>query len=460
MCLMGESNGANGGGNGHGAVVGDLRRPLAVDLFAGAGGLSLGLEQAGFDVVASVEYDAIHAAVHEFNFPMTTALCADVAQLDAEELRDAIRAGRYRHGHRGEWDGEIDLIAGGPPCQGFSLMGKRLVDDPRNQLVFHFFRLVSELRPRYFVMENVPGMLAGGHSTIIDQLVAEFESDGYQIVKPIQILNAAEFGAPQLRRRVFLIGAREGATTPRYPSPTSPLGPERAGPTVGDALLDLPDLDGFDALQDSDEVPLPASEIRGAARSASAYARRLRGLVADPADLSHPRKWNANVLTSSMRTKHTELSVSRFAATAPGTVEPTSRFLRLDPAGLCNTIRAGTGSERGAYTSPRPIHPRYPRVISVREAARLHGFPDWFRLHRTKWHGFRQVGNAVVPPVGRAVGQSIVEALGVQPLVPTHTKVLGSPELLALTMRDAALHFGIEREAAPAPRRRTRTPTS
>src|SRR5439155_12575738 len=100
------------------------------------------------------------------------------------------------------------------------------------------------------------------------------------------------------------------------------------------------------------------------------------------------------LLTSSMRTIHTRLSVERFQATAPGTTEPVSRFYRPHPSGVCNTLRAGTGSERGAYTSPRPIHPKLPRVISVREAARIHGFPDWFRLHRSKWHGFRQIGNA------------------------------------------------------------------
>src|SRR3954471_10522883 len=96
-----------------------LTRPIAIDLFAGAGGLSLGLEQAGFDVVAAVEYDPVHAAVHEFNFPLSQVLCRNVVDLTSAELHEAARAGRLRHGHSGEWDGEIDLIVGGPPCQGF-----------------------------------------------------------------------------------------------------------------------------------------------------------------------------------------------------------------------------------------------------------------------------------------------------------------------------------------------------
>src|SRR4051794_25855030 len=127
------------------------RRPIAVDLFSGAGGLSLGLEQAGFDVVAAVEYDPVHAATHEYNFPLTKVLCADVAApLRADTLRDAVTTGAAAHGYADDWQGEIDAMVGGPPCQGFSSIGKRLIDDKRNRLVFHFFRLVSELRPRYF----------------------------------------------------------------------------------------------------------------------------------------------------------------------------------------------------------------------------------------------------------------------------------------------------------------------
>src|SRR5262249_7968099 len=158
-------------------------------------------------------------------------------------------------------------------------------------------------------------------------------------------------------------------------------------------------------------------------------------------DHSHIREWPTTRLTSSMRTKHTPLSIRRFSETQPGEVEPISRFLRLDPGGISNTLRAGTGTERGAYTSPRPIHPLLPRGLSVREAARLHSFPDWFRLHRTKWHGFRQIGNAVAPLVGRAVGQRLVEALAVDPAVPSDAMRLGDTKLLGLRMTQAAAHF-------------------
>jgi DNA (cytosine-5)-methyltransferase 1 len=441
-------------------------RPLAIDLFAGAGGLALGLEQAGFDVVAAVEYDPVHAATHQFNFPLTDVLCRDIAPLEADELLASAERGRSSHGHVGAWDGEIDLLAGGPPCQGFSLIGYRLVDDPRNQLVFHFFRLVKELRPRFFVFENVPGMKVGGHSSILETLIREFEAEGYRVVKPVRALNAAEYGVPQERHRIFVFGARADVDLPRYPLETvSPVGkplrldpsssdPLPIGPTVWDAIGDLPNLDDFPGLERSDEAELDPDQVGKMTERASAYARRLSGLDHDPEDLSHPRMWPRHILTSSMRTRHTELSISRFSNTAQGDVEPVSRFLRLHPEGLCNTLRAGTGSERGAYTSPRPIHPFHPRVISVREAARLHSFPDWFRLHRTKWHGFRQIGNAVAPLVGRVAGAAVREALDARPVAPTRSVSLGDPTLLGLRMMEAAEHFGANLDSIPPQRKR------
>lgn len=451
------------------------RRGIAVDLFAGIGGFSLGFEQAGFDVVASIEYDPVHAEVHAYNFPLTAHICTDIATLTAAELLRATREGLERYGRNTSgWDGEIDVIFGGPPCQGFSTMGKRLIDDERNQLVFHFFRLIRALRPRYFVMENVPGMKSGGHTSILHQLVAEFEEAGYRVVNPPSILNAADFGVPQDRRRLFLVGARDGEPLPSYPEPmvrpvakramgTPPifvngrLGVHRdlpPGPSVWDALADLPDLDAFDVLRHTDAVYIDEIRLHESERRTSAYARRLRGLADDPGDLSYPRLWDRHLLTSSARTEHTRKSIERFNATLPGDTEPISRFYRLDPRGLSNTLRAGTGSERGAFTSPRPIHPRLPRVISVREAARLHSFPDWFRLHATKWHGFRQIGNAVPPLLARAIASSISTALGHTPRRPEWVISLGDEDALRLTMTEAAARFGVCPEAMPRPRTR------
>lgn len=347
------------------------RRPLAVDLFAGAGGLSLGLEQAGFDVVAAVEYDPVHAATHEFNFPRTKVLCADVsAPLDPAAVRVAVGEGMRAHAHDlAAWDGQIDLVAGGPPCQGFSFIGRRLVEDQRNQLVFHFFRLVEALRPRYFVMENVPGMAKGGHASILDELIAEFEEAGYRFPeeKKYRVLNAAEFGVPQDRHRLFLIGTREDQpVTAAPPEPTVRPVPKRSGrppldagdqgrpvgPTVGDALRDLPNLTRFPRLRHADEVGLSPEAATSMDAAASSYARRLHGIERDTDDFSYPRVWDAALLTGSMRTDHTEKSVRRFKATEHGDTEPISRFYKLDPNGLCNTLRAGSGSERGPSRPP------------------------------------------------------------------------------------------------------------
>jgi DNA (cytosine-5)-methyltransferase 1 len=454
------------------------RRPVAIDLFAGAGGLSLGLEQAGFDVAAAVEYDPVHAATHEFNFPLTQVLCADVsAPLEPDELRDAAIEGLRAHRHDlDKWDGQFDLIAGGPPCQGFSLIGKRLVDDRRNQLVFHFFRLVSALRPRYFVLENVPGMAKGGHASILEQLCAEFEDAGYRFPDEDKhrILNAAEFGVPQDRRRLFLIGTRDDQrVTAAPPAPTTYPVPKRRGasatttesalplgPTVWDAIGDLPNVNRFQRLKTSDAVKLSPATLREMEVAASLYARALRGLDNDPEDLSRPRTWDPALLTGSTRTEHTDASVRRFRDTHAGATEPASRLYKLDAQGLCNTLRAGSGSERGAFTSPRPIHPKAPRVLSNREAARLHSFPDWFRLHTTKWHGFRQIGNAVVPLVGRAVAREVVQALRLAPPTPNDKVVLGSVELLRMNMSQATVHFDADIAHIPAKRTRGASVTS
>lgn len=441
------------------------RRPIAVDLFSGAGGLALGLEQAGFDVVSAVEHDAVHATTHAFNFPRTHVLCASVAELSPEQLLASVRAGLKQHRRLGDWDGQVDLIAGGPPCQGFSWIGKRRVEDERNDLIFHFWRLVSALRPRYFAMENVPGMASGEHRALLNDLLDRFDADGYKVA-PWQILNAADYGVPQSRRRLVVLGSRDDQQPVAHPEPTHrPAAPVKGarnvlhlppGPTVADALAGLPNLDDFDVLAERDTVRLDSDAVASLADHRSDYARRLSGAQPDPDDLSMPRMYDASLLTASMRTNHTDLSIQRFRATTGGQVEPISRFMRLAPDGLCNTLRAGTGAERGAFTSPRPIHPWYPRVISVREAARLHSLPDWFRPHVTKWNGFRQIGNSVPPLLARAIGKEIVAALDLAPAKPKRRIALGDESLVQLNMREAALRLGEDVKALPGHRDRRR----
>lgn len=397
------------------------QRPIGIDLFAGAGGLSLGFEQAGFDVAAAVEIDPIHCAVHEYNFPNSAVICASVVDLTGDEIRRRAGLGNQ----------EIDCVFGGAPCQGFSMMGKRVLDDPRNQLVFHYVRLVKELNPKYCVFENVKGLTVGKHKQFLAELIEALGEAGYEVLMPYQVLNAADFGVPQDRRRLFLIGARKGETIPDYPAPVGKV-------SVSEAIGDLPNADDFCELMTSDSVLVKF-------KTESQYARQLRGFDPDPGDLSYPRDFDPHILSASLRTDHTELSRKRFLATAHGKNEPVSRFHKLNPEGVCNTIRAGTDSARGAFTSPRPIHPYHPRVITVREAARLHSYPDWFRFHVTKWHGFRQIGNSVPPRLGRAVAGQIVKALGVKPKKPTEILTMGhgDEKLLSLDMSKAAAYFSV-----------------
>jgi DNA (cytosine-5)-methyltransferase 1 len=410
-------------------------RPVAIDLFAGAGGLSLGFEQAGFDVVAAVEIDPIHCAVHDYNFPNCRTICADISALTGAEIREKANLEAL----------DIDVVVGGAPCQGFSLIGKRALDDPRNALVSHFVRIVSELRPKYFVFENVKGLTIGAHRRFLTELMNEMERIGYDVARDYKVLNAAEYGVPQDRRRLFLLGARRGFRLPQYPEPmTRPPRPDSKRPllklpptpTVAHAIGDLP------RIARRKDV-LTIDSIRADLAKASAYARELRGLERAQDDFSYPRLYDAKVLTGSLATKHTELSIKRFRETKPGEVEPVSRFLKLDPKGISNTLRAGTNSDKGAFTSPRPINPYEPRCITNREAARLHSYPDWFRLHVTKWHGFRQIGNSVPPKLARAIGAQVMEALGIDREMPRKAVKLGNPSLLQLDTSGAAARFGV-----------------
>jgi DNA (cytosine-5)-methyltransferase 1 len=402
-------------------MANDKKRPIAIDLFAGAGGLSLGFEQAGFDVAAAVELDPIHCAAHEFNFPEAATICADVSPLSGAQIRD--RANLTNQA--------VHVVVGGAPCQGFSLIGKRALDDPRNRLVYHFARIVRELDAHYFVFENVKGLTVGQHKKFLNEVIAEFESNGYEVVMPYQVLNAANFGVPQERFRLFLVGAKKGLPLPSYPKP-----PRGGGPTVWNAIGDLPEAEDYPALLTSDTV-----KVRY--RKGSDYARRLRGLRNDSRDFGYRRDFDASLLTSSLRAEHTKESRRRFKRTQHGETEPISRFLKLDPEGTCNTLRAGTATDRGAFTSPRPIHPFTPRCITVREAARIHSYPDWFRFHVTKWHGFRQIGNSVPPLLARAVGLEIMRALGIKPCRPRRIMQLGDARLLSITMVEAAKKYGV-----------------
>lgn len=427
------------------------KRPIGVDLFAGAGGMSLGFEQAGFDVLCSVELDPIHCATHEFNFPFWSILCKSVEDTTGEEIRNCSAIGSQ----------EIDVVFGGSPCQGFSMIGKRALDDPRNGLVFHYLRLVLELQPKYFVFENVPGLTVGKHRQFLLEIIEEFRGSGYEVEANYQVLNAANYGVPQDRARLFLLGCRQGLPLPQYPvaksKPTkfkkskyivfNPNLPNT--PTVWDAIGDLPEIEKYSELFYRDWVIAEYGKP-------SNYSKKLRGLDFNQDDYSYERLFDTRILTSSIRTEHSTESILRFQQIIPGETEPISRFHKLHKNGICNTLRAGTASNRGAFTSPRPIHPIYPRCITVREAARLHSYPDWFRFHVTKWHGFRQVGNSVPPLLAKAVADEIIRVLEVVPVKPQEKMNLGNENLLKLNMSQAAQFYGVSAQVIEPRKRQTK----
>jgi DNA (cytosine-5)-methyltransferase 1 len=408
-----------------------MSRPICVDLFAGVGGLSLGFEQAGFDVACAVEIDPVACAAHKFNFPETAVICKSAEDVTAADIRAS-----------GLGDANVSVVFGGSPCQGFSMMGKRSLDDPRNALVGHFMRIVIDLEAEYFVLENVRGLTIGPHKQFLQELVEGFQAAGYDVLLPWKVLNASSFGVPQNRERLFIVGARRGLALPAYPAAQTRASGKTEkvasglpfGPSVTDAIGDLPDADDFSALASTDSV-----ETRLGSRSA--YAAKLRGELPDAQDYSYARAWDSAFLTSSATANHTELTRSRFAATANGDVEPVSHFLKLDPNGICNTLRAGTGKDRGAFTAARPIHPNHPRCITVREMARLHSYPDSFRFNHTKWHGAREVGNSVPPLLGRAVAAELAKAMGYRPVKPEKTLNKADERLLKVDNTSAKDFF-------------------
>ncbi len=378
------------------------RRPIAIDLFCGAGGMAVGFEQAGFDILLGVDVDGHHAATHARNFPYGTTLCKSVAELTGNDVRGVIGSAS-----------DVDLIFGGPPCQGFSHMGLRDTQDPRNTLVDQFVRLVSEVKPRAFVMENVPGMLAGDTRRVLDRAISDFEKAGFRIVKPIRVLDASEFGVPQKRKRLFVIGIRSDIER-EMNYPEGPCPGQAARPTVWTAISDLPDVERYESLLDEDEIAYDKL-------ADSAYAKVARGVDIDPSDFSHPRDWPSDICSGSLRINHSPKSVELYSVTPQGQMVPGHKLPKLSVDGICTTLRAGSDSTHGSHTAPRPVHPLLPRCITAREAARLHGFPDWFWFYPSKWHAYRQIGNAVCPPVARAVGSQVLLTLGEMPRKPVRS---------------------------------------
>jgi DNA (cytosine-5)-methyltransferase 1 len=358
-----------------------------IDLFAGAGGLSLGAARAGFTVKAAVELDKHAVATHSRNFPLSKHLALDVAKLAGEELL-----------HLSDLKmGELDGLVGGPPCQGFSSMGNRDVADARNDLFAHFFRLVSETKPAFFVAENVPGILSERYDEVRSAALS-LVPPAYRVLDPITV-QANLYGAPTLRKRIFFIGYLPTRfsvelTKEHFGPPT-----QVEAAIVSMALQGLPTR--IDCRWQSEEMGWRPATSCGGTFLASRITSSVPVGVGNAALME--RYFDKGEVSGCMGTRHSDDLRRRYRALKYGETDAGTKSRRLDPNGYCPTLRAGTGAEKGSYQAVRPIHYSSARVITPREAARLQGFPDWFVFHSTKWHSFRQIGNSVSPIVAERI---------------------------------------------------------
>jgi len=360
--------------------------PSVIDLFSGVGGLSLGASRSGFHVATSVEVDPQALETHKKNFPETLHLDADVSTLKGKDLIE----------FSGIKKGGLSGLIGGPPCQGFSWMGKRDVTDGRNNLFTHFFRLVKELQPEFYLAENVLGILDEKYATLRQDAI-NLVKRNYIVLEPIKI-KASEYGAPTTRTRVFFIGFRKGSNAGMSVEDFLPA-QDIQQITVKTALRGLPitinpfwqeEEDGWQKIR---KMPVCSFAVKvfGSIPSGVGHEPSLR------------RYLDRHEVSGCLGTIHSPEIIERYASLAPGQQDKTSKAVRLDINHFCPTLRAGTSRDKGSYQAVRPIHPTEPRVITPREAARLQGFPDWFVFHPTKWHSFRQIGNSVSPIVAEYV---------------------------------------------------------
>lgn len=351
-----------------------------VELFCGTGGFSRGAHAAGFHVAAAYDVDAVLTSSYPLNFPDTKLFNRDVIRLTGRQVERDV-------------GGKVFGVFGGPPCQGFSDIGRRSLSDPRRKLLGHFFRVVSELRPAFFVMENVRGLAYSDARPLLTEALDLVRTE-YDLTEP-HIWNAADFGAATIRNRMFVIGIRKDLHS-RFELDDLHAR-QRAPATVRQALADLESV-----------VKLP---VRETLPNFDQWKIRRRG---SPTDYARPLRAPDLTFTGHLPTVHTPQVISRFARVRPGRMDKVGRHPRLKLTGQCPTLRAGTGSDKGSYQSVRPIHPVLNRVITVREAARLQGFPDRHIFHPTIWHSFRMIGNSVSPIMAEAVFAAIRRRLGLE----------------------------------------------
>lgn len=332
-------------------------RPIGIELFCGCGGASTGFLDAGIAIAAGFDLDRRAVEAYEYNhgYRGSRGFAADLSRTCGKDL--LAMAGIK----------QIDVLIGGPPCQPFSIVGKRRGhNDERSDLLFDFVRLATELRPKALFFENVPNLATIGQGRLFAEFKLRLKEQGYAVCAGV--VPAADFGVAQIRRRLLLVAA-----------------------------LDRDEIDLPNPTHGSDNL------LSGALKSYVAAGRAL-GDLPPAGDFGECGVHNHEPI------EHTSDMLLRFAKLPAGKREPKSFHDRLHPDRPSFTLRAGTGN----FTPLRPVHYRYDRVLTVRESARLQGFSDEFIWPDSipRLQQYRQVGNAVPPPVASAVAQSLAAQLG------------------------------------------------
>jgi DNA (cytosine-5)-methyltransferase 1 len=387
-----------------------VRKRISIDLFAGAGGLSCGLEMAGFHPVLANEWIDAYANTYAVNHPDAKTLKCDIRSVDAGLVKELVA----KHG-------EIDLVAGGPPCQGFSVNAPiRSLDDQRNHLFKELIRIVDAIRPKAVLIENVPGIVSLGKGTVVEQIYRRLNDLGYAVKH--RILFAGHYGVPQMRYRTIFIGIRNPQAEIEFPFPqfnatgvanfTSAkelcfqLSPEEFSKldnftTVWEAISDLPELLGgerdseYAYLKDPDNS-FQTKMRRGSTSITSHICNKLSSINIERLNhIPQGGSWRdipfdllPQGLKRARRSDHTK------------------RYGRLALDGLCSTVLTKCDPHWGCF-----FHPTQPRVISVREAARIQSFPDWYRFTGNMTEQYAQVGNAVPCLMARQIGRTIQKLL-------------------------------------------------
>jgi DNA (cytosine-5)-methyltransferase 1 len=371
-------------------------RPVLIDLFCGAGGLSEGLTQAGFDPRVAIDFDANALKTYAANHPDTKIIHGDIAKVTGAELKQLARTN------------DIDLVAGGPSCQGFSTHGKRIQDDPRNFLFKHFVRIVDEVRPKMFLMENVKGMLTYSKGYFRKQIEEAFLEIGYRCA--FTTVCAADFGVPQLRHRVLFIGTRLDQVRLSFPKETHGDSLPGLKPylTVADAIDDLPKIKRDYKNEKRDYACAPQNSYQSYLRAGAGkiLTMHISAPLSDQAQrLADHIGQGEGLRAVPARFLPARFQKMRTISTGALRRDCTTLYYRLDPKRPSYTI---TCYFRNVASGPF-LHPYENRSLSYREAARLMSFPDRYKFEGT--NVTRQIGNAVPVLMAKAIGSEILKSL-------------------------------------------------